>query len=120
MECNVLFDDVICIGEIIDVNINQWLIENIFFKNSFLYDGVMVISKKCIKVVGCIFLVFYNLDIFKELGFCYWVVMGILQVLDVLVIIVFEEIGVIFVVWCGQFYLWQSVEELESLLIKES
>ena len=46
MERNVPLDDVIRTGEIIDANINQRLIENIFFKNSPLHDGAMVISKK--------------------------------------------------------------------------
>lgn len=54
MERNVPLDDVIRTGEIIDANINQRLIENIFFKNSPLHDGAMVISKKRIKAAGCI------------------------------------------------------------------
>lgn len=49
MERNVPLDDVIRTGEIIDANINQRLIENIFFKNSPLHDGAMVISKNVLK-----------------------------------------------------------------------
>lgn len=39
-------DEVVRTGEIIDAAISQRLIENIFFKNSPLHDGAMVISKK--------------------------------------------------------------------------
>ena len=120
MERNVPLDDVIRTGEIIDANINQRLIENIFFKNSPLHDGAMVISKKRIKAAGCILPVSHNLDIPKELGLRHRAAMGISQVSDALAIIVSEETGVISVAWRGQFYLRQSAEELESLLTKES
>ena len=49
IEHNMPLDDVVRTGEIINANINQRLIENIFFKNSPLHDGAMVISKKRIK-----------------------------------------------------------------------
>ena len=117
MERNVPLDDVIRTGEIIDANINQRLIENIFFKNSPLHDGAMEISKKRIK---CILPVSHNLDIPKELGLRHRAAMGISQVSDALAIIVSEETGAISVAWRGQFYLRQSAEELESLLTKES
>ena len=39
-------DDIVDTGDTIDAVINQRLIENIFFKNSPLHDGAMVISKK--------------------------------------------------------------------------
>ena len=42
-------DDIVDTGDTIDAVINQRLIENIFFKNSPLHDGAMVISKKRIK-----------------------------------------------------------------------
>lgn len=68
IEHNLPLDDVVRTGEIINADINQRLIENIFFKNSPLHDGAMVISKKRIKAAGCILPVSHNLDIPKELG----------------------------------------------------
>lgn len=49
IEHNMPLDDVVRTGEVINADINQRLIENIFFKNSPLHDGAMVISKKRIK-----------------------------------------------------------------------
>ncbi len=69
IEHNVPLDGVVRTGEIINADVNQRLIENIFFKNSPLHDGAMVISKKRIKAAGCILPVSHNLDIPKELGF---------------------------------------------------
>ena len=54
IEHNLPLDDVVRTGEIINADINQRLIENIFFKNSPWHDGAMVISKKRIKAAGFI------------------------------------------------------------------
>ena len=54
IEHNFPLDDVVRTGEVINADINQRLIENIFFKNSPLHDGAMVISKGRIKAAGCI------------------------------------------------------------------
>lgn len=67
IEHNVPLDNIVRTGELINANVNQRLIENIFFKNSPLHDGAMVISKKRIKAAGCILPVSHNLDIPKEL-----------------------------------------------------
>lgn len=120
MEHNVPLDEVIRTGEVIDATISQRLIENIFFKNSPLHDGAMVIGKKRIKAAGCILPVSHNLDIPKELGLRHRAAMGISQESDALAIIVSEETGAISVAWRGQFYLRLNGEELESLLTKES
>ncbi|MBQ8502380.1 MAG: diadenylate cyclase CdaA [Bacteroides sp.] len=119
MEHNVLLNDVVQTGEIINADINQRLIENIFFKNSPLHDGAMVISKKRIKAAGCILPVSHNLDIPKELGLRHRAAMGISQVSDAHAIIVSEETGAISVAYKGQFYLRLSAEELETMLTKE-
>ena len=54
LERNATLDDIVATGDTIDANINQRLIENIFFKNSPLHDGAMIIADKRIKAAGCI------------------------------------------------------------------
>ena len=44
IERNMALTDIAKTGEIIDANINAQLIKNIFFKNSPLHDGAMIIS----------------------------------------------------------------------------
>ena len=109
-------DEVVRTGEIIDAAISQRLIENIFFKNSPLHDGAMVISK----AAGCILPVSHDLNIPKELGLRHRAAMGISQKSDAHAIIVSEETGAISVAYRGQFYLRLNAEELESLLTKEN
>lgn len=119
VERNMPMDDVVRTGDVVNADINQRLIENIFFKNSPLHDGAMVISKKRIKAAGCILPVSHNLDIPKDLGLRHRAAMGISQVSDALAIIVSEETGAISAAYKGQFHLRLTAEELESLLAKE-
>lgn len=120
IERSMSLDDVVRTGEVIDANINQRLIENIFFKNSPLHDGAMVISKHRIKAAGCILPVSHNLDIPKELGLRHRAAMGISQASDAHAVIVSEETGAISVAYKGQFHLRLSAEELESILTKDN
>lgn len=112
-------DDIVETGDIIDANINQRLIENIFFKNSPLHDGAMVVSKKRIRAAGCILPVSHSIDIPKELGLRHRAAMGISQDSDAIAIVVSEETGRISVAIKGQFHLRLSAEQLESILTRE-
>ena len=119
IERGMPLDEIVMTGDLIDANINQRLIENIFFKNSPLHDGAMVISKKRIKAAGCILPVSHDLDIPKELGLRHRAAMGISQESDALAVVVSEETGGISVAIRGEFRLRLSAEELESILTKE-
>jgi len=119
IERNSSLEDIVATGDVIDANINQRLIENIFFKNSPLHDGAMVISKKRIKAAGCILPVSHNMDIPKELGLRHRAALGMSQECDAVVIVVSEETGGITVAIKGEFQLRLSAEKLESILTKE-
>jgi len=94
-------------------------IENIFFKNSPLHDGAMLISKKRVKAAGCILPVSHNQDIPRSLGLRHRAAMGISQSSDAMAVIVSEETGNISVAIEGKFRLRLSAEELESILTEE-
>jgi uncharacterized protein (TIGR00159 family) len=119
IERSVPLDDIVVTGDQIDAALNQRLIENIFFKNSPLHDGAIVISSKRIKAAGCILPVSHNLDIPKELGLRHRAAMGISQESDAVAVVVSEETGGISIAVNGMFHLRLSAEELESLLTKE-
>lgn len=116
VEHNIPLDEIVYTGEEVDAKINQRLIENVFFKNSPLHDGAMIISRKRIKAVGCILPVSHNLDIPKELGLRHRAAMGMAQESDAHAIIVSEETGAISVAYQGRFYLKLNAEELERML----
>ena len=119
IEKAVPLNDIIRTGEIINANVNQRLIENIFFKNSPLHDGAMIIRHKRIEAAGCILPVSHDLNIPKELGLRHRAAMGVSQETDALAIIVSEETGGISVAYKGQFHLRLTAEELERILTKE-
>ena len=119
IERNTPLDDIVMTGDVIDANINQRLIENIFFKNSPLHDGAMVISKTRIKAAGCILPVSHDLSIPKDLGLRPRAAMGMSQESDAVAVVVSEETGSISVAIRGEFRLRLSAEELESILTKE-
>ncbi len=119
IERSTPLNDIIDTGDIIDARINQRLIENIFFKNSPLHDGAMVISNKRIRAAGCILPVSHKTDIPKELGLRHRAAMGISQDSDAVAIVVSEETGRISVAIKGEFQLRLSAEQLESILTKE-
>ena len=119
IERDAPLDDIVKTGDLIDANVNQQLIENIFFKNAPLHDGAMIISDKRIKAAGCILPVSHDLSIPKELGLRHRAAMGISQESDALAIVVSEETGGISVAMNGEFRLRLSAEQLESILTKE-
>ena len=112
-------DDIVATGDRVDANINQRLIENIFFKNSPLHDGAMIISKQRIKAAGCILPVSHDLNIPRELGLRHRAAMGISQASDAIAIVVSEETGRISAAIKGQFRLRLSAENLEAILTEE-
>ena len=119
IERAIRLDDIVDTGDRIDANINQRLIENIFFKNSPLHDGAMVIADKRIKAAGCILPVSHSHSIPKELGLRHRAALGISQDSDAIAIVCSEETGRISVAIKGEFKLRLSAEELESLLARE-
>ena len=116
IEHSVGLKEYISSGEEIDAKINNSLIQNIFFKNSPLHDGAMIIRGKRIVAAGCILPVSHNADIPKSLGLRHRAALGISQKSDALAIIVSEETGSISIASNGKFKLNLSPDELETIL----
>ena len=111
--------DFIRSGELIEARISQRLIENIFFKNSPLHDGAMIISAGRIVAAGCVLPVSHDMSMPKELGLRHRAAKGVSEETDALVIVVSEETGGISVAHSGEMRLRVSAEELEKMLTGE-
>lgn len=103
-------------GELINANVNTRLIENIFFKNSPLHDGAMIIAEKKIRAAGCILPVSQKQNIPKQLGLRHRAALGLSQETDAKVIIVSEETGRISLAYKGNIQVNISGEELQKQL----
>lgn len=103
-------------GDIIDANINQRLIENIFFKNSPLHDGAMIIDSGRITAAGCILPVSHDTSLPRSLGLRHRSALGIAQATDALAIVVSEETGNISVAHRGELHIKLTSSDVEHYL----
>ena len=110
--------DFIRTGEVLNARISQRLIENIYFKNSPLHDGAMIISGEKITAAGCILPISHDMDIPKEFGLRHRAAKGISKETDALAIVVSEETGNISAAYNDEFRSRLSAEDLELLLMK--
>lgn len=103
-------------GDVIDARINSRLIENIFFKNSPLHDGAMIIADGRIASAGCILPVSHDSSIPRSLGLRHRSALGIAQATDAVAIVVSEETGGISIAHRGVLSTHVSTADLERRL----
>ena len=79
-------------GQLVDADLSVALIENIFFVNSPLHDGAMIITNNKIKAASCILPVTKK-KIRASIGLRHRAAVGITEVSDAIAVIVSEENG---------------------------
>ncbi len=85
----------------LDADISRELLENIFFKNSPLHDGAVIIRNGRIHSAGCFLPLTSNNNLSSELGTRHRAALGISEVSDALIIVVSEETGKISIAMGG-------------------
>jgi len=105
-------------GQIIDATISSQLIENIFFKNSPLHDGAMIITKNKLRAAACIMPVTKK-QITARAGLRHRAAIGISEVSDCIAITVSEETGKISYSIKGEMKFRVSAQRLQAMLIEE-
>lgn len=113
---NVPLDNYERTGDIIDAKINTRLIENIFFKNSPLHDGALIISDDKLSAAGCIMPVSHDTSLPRYLGLRHRAALGIAQATDAIAIVVSEETGNISLAYKGQLFSKLNSTDLEHRL----
>ena len=103
-------------GEKVNANVNQLLIENIFFKNSPLHDGAMLIIGDRIEAAACILPVSQSEELPKSFGLRHRAAMGIVEKTNAVAVVVSEETGNITVFHKGSFQRNLSVKDLAQYL----
>src|SRR6185436_14858501 len=106
-------------GDIMEADISQRLIENIFFKNSPLHDGAIIIVNNKIKAARCVLPVTENVELPAHLGMRHRAAIGITEQSDAIAIVVSEETGEISIASEGQIKINVSLDELEKRLAEE-
>ena len=80
-------------GEYINATVSARLIENIFFKNTPLHDGAVIIADHKIVAASCILPVSKDTDIPSHFGLRHRAALGITEKTDATAIVVSEETG---------------------------
>ena len=111
-------DDYEHTGDMINAQINTRLIENIFFKNSPLHDGALIIADNQIKSAGCILPVSHDTSLPRYLGLRHRSALGIAQATDAIAVVVSEETGNISYAHKGELHQKLSSTDLEHALSK--
>ena len=106
-------------GTSIDAQVSDQLVRNIFFKNSPLHDGAMIIRDGRIAAAGCVLPLSNNENLAPELGTRHRAGVGMSEATDAVVVIVSEENGSISVATGGMLKRFLKVETLDKLLRQE-
>ncbi|MDD4395866.1 MAG: diadenylate cyclase CdaA [Bacteroidales bacterium] len=93
LEKETPLDESIATGERIDAIVSRELIENIFFKNSPLHDGALIIRNHRLIAARCILPVSNKEDISSDLGLRHRAAIGVTVLTDAVVIVVSEQTG---------------------------
>lgn len=110
--------EIIATGEEVNADFSQQLIETIFFKNTPLHDGAMIVDKSHILAAGCILPVSHNMDIPKQFGLRHRSALGITEETDAVAVVVSEETGNITIFEGGRYKEVKSAIELGEYIEK--
>jgi len=111
-------DEYIQTGELINARTSRELIETIFFKNTPLHDGALIISHKTMVAARCILPVSRKESIPTDMGLRHRSAIGITEQTDCVAIVVSEQTGQISYCMEGDITRNVSPEELKAFLEK--
>ena len=106
-------------GELINAKTSRELIETIFFKNTPLHDGALIITNKTMVAARCILPVSRRSNIPTNLGLRHRAALGITENTDCVALIVSEQTGSISYCIDGNIKKNVSPEELKQFLEKQ-
>lgn len=111
--------EIIKTGTVVDGTPSLELIGNLFFVNSPLHDGAMIIREGKVYAAGCFLPLSQNYTISKEMGTRHRAALGMSENSDAVVVVVSEETGVISVAESGVIERNFTVEQLAKRLRRE-
>ena len=103
-------------GDAMNIELNQPIIESVFFKNSPLHDGAMIIEDNKITATRVILPVSNDRSIPLRFGLRHRAAVGITEKTDALALVVSEENGQISYLKDGEFVIFEDTNELVNKL----
>ena len=106
-------------GTVIDAQVSNQLIRNIFFPKAALHDGAMIIRGGRVAAAGCVLPLSETHQLSADLGTRHRAGVGMSEATDAVVVIVSEETGTISVAVSGMLKRHLAPQTLEKLLRSE-
>ena len=109
--------EIISTGTMVDAAPSAELIKNIFFKNSPLHDGAMIVRAGRVCAAGCVLPLSGNQSLSRDLGTRHRAAVGMSESADSVLVVVSEETGSISVAIGGMLKRHLSPDMLENELL---
>ena len=118
-ERSMPLDEYFKTGTIVDAKASDQLLRNLFFKNSPLHDGAVIVRGSRVAAAGCVMPLTENTHLPSDIGTRHRAGIGSSEVSDAVVVIVSEETGTISVAIGGMLKRHLAPKTLEKLLVSE-
>ena len=112
-------DEYLKTGTMIEGQVSEQLIRNVFFPRAALHDGAMIIRDGRVTAAGCVLPLSESVRISADLGTRHRAALGISEASDAVVVVVSEETGAISVAVNGMLKRHLAPQTLERLLKNE-
>ena len=106
-------------GDEMNIKVTQPIIESIFFKNSPLHDGAILISENIVKATRVILPVNNEKRTPQRFGLRHRAAIGVTEKTDALALVVSEETGLISYFKDGEFVMFEDSSELNKIIKKD-
>ena len=106
-------------GDKMNIAVTQPIIESIFFKNSPLHDGAIIVANNIIKATRVILPVSNEPSIPPRYGLRHRAAIGVTERTDAVALVVSEETGMISYIKNGEFIGYEDTEELKEMIKKD-
>ena len=103
-------------GDTMRIQVNKPILKSIFYKNSPLHDGAIVLENDMITATRVILPIENTIEIPAHFGLRHRAGLGITTRTDALALIVSEESGQISYINNGAFILYEDIAELTDLI----
>ena len=118
-EREMLLDDMVRSGTVLDAAVSSELLKNIFFVKAPMHDGAVIVRHGRVLGAGCMLPLSKNVNLSRDLGMRHRAGIGMSENSDAVVVIVSEETGSISVAIGGMLKRHLKPETLENLLRNE-
>ena len=118
-EREIMLDDLVRSGTVLDASVSSELLKNIFFVKAPMHDGAVIVRHGRILGAGCMLPLSKNMNLSRDLGMRHRAGIGMSENSDAVVVLVSEETGSISVAVGGMLKRHLMTETLEQLLRNE-